>query len=60
MLPKEYTYSTESYEHTLTPVADTLPWSAAEVQMDQATSHSPERGSLPQLVRHPSKEFKAE
>ena len=40
--------------------ADTLPWSAAEGQMVQATSPSLEGGSLPQLVRHPSKETKAE
>ena len=58
--PKFESYSTESYEHTLTPVADSLPWSAAEGRMDQATRHSPEQGSLPHLVRHPPKELKSE
>ena len=54
------TYSTESYKHTLTLIADTLPRSAAEGQIFKATSPSFEWGILPQLVRHPSKESKAE
>ena len=40
--------------------ADTLPWSAAEGQRVEATSPSLKPGSLPQLVRNPSKESKAE
>ena len=41
-------------------ITDILPPSVAEGQMVEATSPSLERGSLPQLVRHPFKELKAE
>ena len=47
-------------KHTLNPIADTLPQSAAEDKIVEATSPSLEQGSLPQLVRHSSKESKAE
>ena len=47
-------------KYTHTPIADTLPRSAAEGQMVMATSPTLERGSLPQSVRHPSKESKVE
>ena len=56
--PKLKTESYETYSHT--PIADTLQQPAAEGQMVEATSPSLELGSLPQLVRHPSKESKAE
>ena len=36
------------------------PWSTKEGQMVEATSPSLKQGSLPQSVRHPSKESKAE
>ena len=36
------------------------PWSTKEGQMVEATSPSLKQGSLPQLVRHPSLESKAE
>ena len=51
-------FQIQTYYHT--PIADTLAWSAAEGQMVQAASPSLERGNLHQLVRHPSKESKAE
>ena len=41
-------------------ITDILPPSVAEGQMFEAASPSLERGSLPQLVRHPFKELKAE
>ena len=40
-------------------IADTLLRSAAEGQIVEGTSPSLKRGSLPQLVDHPSKESKA-
>ena len=39
---------------------NTLPWSASEGQIVEATSAPLEQSSLPESVRHPSKELKAE
>ena len=57
---KKPTQKQNPTEHTLISIADTLPWSAGEGQIVKAKSPSLEWCILPQLVRHPSKESKAE